>query len=45
MIILAYRALWFHRRVLQDEQRLEGLFGAEYAAYRTGVKRWIPGVL
>jgi protein-S-isoprenylcysteine O-methyltransferase Ste14 len=45
MIILAYRALWFHRRVLQDERRLEGLFGAEYAAYRSRVKRWIPGVL
>jgi len=45
MVILAGRALWFHRRVLQDEQRLEGIFGAEYAAYRTRVKRWIPGVL
>jgi protein-S-isoprenylcysteine O-methyltransferase Ste14 len=43
--ILAGRALWFHRRVLQDEQRLEGLFGAEYAAYRARVKRWIPSVL
>jgi protein-S-isoprenylcysteine O-methyltransferase Ste14 len=43
--ILAGRALWFHRRVLQDEQRLEGLFGAEYAAYRARVKRWIPGIL
>jgi protein-S-isoprenylcysteine O-methyltransferase Ste14 len=45
MIILAGRALWFHRRVLQDEQRLEGNFGAEYAAYRARVKRWIPGIL
>jgi len=45
MIILAGRALWFHRRVLQDEQRLEEIFGAEYVAYRARVKRWIPGIL
>jgi protein-S-isoprenylcysteine O-methyltransferase Ste14 len=44
-VILVGRALWFHRRVLQDEQRLEGIFGAEYAAYRSRVKRWIPGIL
>jgi protein-S-isoprenylcysteine O-methyltransferase Ste14 len=44
-VILACRALWFHRRVLQDEQRLQAIFGAEYAAYRTRVKRWIPGIL
>ena len=45
VVILGGRALWFHRRVLQDEQRLEGIFGAEYAAYRGRVKRWIPGIL
>jgi len=45
IIILGVRALWFHRRVQQDEQRLEGIFGAEYAAYRARVKRWIPGIL
>jgi protein-S-isoprenylcysteine O-methyltransferase Ste14 len=44
-IILCSRAFWFHRRVLQDEERLEGIFGAEYAAYRARVKRWIPGIL
>jgi protein-S-isoprenylcysteine O-methyltransferase Ste14 len=44
-VVLVGRALWFHRRVLQDEQRLEGIFGAEYAAYRARVKRWIPRVL
>ena len=43
MIILAGRSLWFHRRVLQDEARLEAIVGAEYAAYRT--RRWIPGIL
>jgi protein-S-isoprenylcysteine O-methyltransferase Ste14 len=45
LILLAARAVWFHARVLQDEARLEALFGAEYAAYRRRVKRWIPGVL
>jgi protein-S-isoprenylcysteine O-methyltransferase Ste14 len=41
LIILGSRAFWFHRRVLQDEERLEGIFGAEYVAYRARVKRWI----
>jgi protein-S-isoprenylcysteine O-methyltransferase Ste14 len=45
LIILAVRAVWFHRRVLHDEERLEKLFGAEYTAYCARVKRWIPGVL
>jgi protein-S-isoprenylcysteine O-methyltransferase Ste14 len=45
LLILASRALWFHRRVLQDEARLAVIFGAEYDAYRARVKRWIPGVL
>jgi protein-S-isoprenylcysteine O-methyltransferase Ste14 len=45
LILLAARAVWFHRRVLRDEQRLEARFGADYAAYRRQVKRWIPGIL
>jgi protein-S-isoprenylcysteine O-methyltransferase Ste14 len=45
LIVLAGRACWFHRRVLDDETRLEKRFGAEYAAYRATVKRWIPGIL
>jgi protein-S-isoprenylcysteine O-methyltransferase Ste14 len=45
LILLAARAAWFHRRVLRDEQRLEARFGADYAAYRRRVKRWIPGIL
>lgn len=44
LIVLAGRAIWFHRRVLHDEARLEKIFGADYAAYRARVKRWIPGV-
>ena len=45
LVILVGRACWFHRRVLHDEVRLEKIFGAEYAAYRAHVKRWIPGLL
>jgi len=44
LIMLAGRALWFHRRVLHDEARLEKIFGTDYVAYRARVKRWIPGV-
>ena len=45
LILLVARAIWFHRRVLQDEARLEKVFGGEYASYRARVKRWIPFVL
>ena len=45
LVILIGRAYWFHQRVLRDEVRLEKIFGAEYAAYRARVKRWIPGLL
>ena len=45
VILLVARAVWFHRRVLHDEQRLEARFGAEYAAYRRQVNRWIPRIL
>ena len=44
LIVLAARAAWLHRRVLQDEGRLKNIFGAEYVAYRGRVKRWIPGM-
>jgi protein-S-isoprenylcysteine O-methyltransferase Ste14 len=37
-------AIWFHRRVLDDEARLRALFGAQYTDYQARVKRWIPGV-
>ena len=45
LISLADRTVWFHRRVLLDEQRLEVRSGANYAAYRRQVKRWIPGMV
>ena len=44
LIVLAVRAVWFHSRVLHDEARLEEIFGDEYTAYRSRVKRWIPGI-
>lgn len=44
-VVLALHALWFDRRVREDEARLEALFGEPYRAYRHRVKRWVPGVL
>jgi protein-S-isoprenylcysteine O-methyltransferase Ste14 len=43
--VFAFHALWFDRRVKEDEARLAGLFGEPYRAYCRRVKRWIPGVL
>jgi protein-S-isoprenylcysteine O-methyltransferase Ste14 len=45
LILLVARAMWFQRRVLHDETRLERTFGAEYSAYRNQAKRWIPFLL
>jgi protein-S-isoprenylcysteine O-methyltransferase Ste14 len=42
--LLAFHAVWFHRRVLKDEVGLESRFGSPYLAYKWQVKRWIPGV-
>jgi protein-S-isoprenylcysteine O-methyltransferase Ste14 len=42
LILLTARGIWFQRRVLQDEARLERMFGSEYSTYRLQVKRWIP---
>ena len=44
LIVLSARAVWFDRRVRHDEARLERIFGADYLAYRSRVRRWIPGV-
>lgn len=43
--LFVLQAIWLHRRVLADEERLRAQFGAEYAAYQARVKRWIPGLL
>jgi protein-S-isoprenylcysteine O-methyltransferase Ste14 len=45
LMLFAARAVWFHRRVLEDEARLQGMFGAPYLDYQRRVKRWIPGLL
>ena len=45
LILFAARALWFHRRALEDETRLQEKFGATYLDYQRRVKRWIPGLL
>ena len=45
LALFAFHVVWFHRRVLEDEARLESLFGDPYRAYRVKVKRWIPGIL
>ena len=45
LVLLVVRAIWFQRRVLHDEERLERAFGAEYSGYCARVKRWIPFVL
>ena len=43
--LLLFHMVWFQRRVLKDEARLEARSGAPYLAYKARVKRWIPGVL
>jgi protein-S-isoprenylcysteine O-methyltransferase Ste14 len=43
--LLAYHAVWFDRRVREDESHLEQLFGEAYRAYRARSRRWIPGIL
>jgi protein-S-isoprenylcysteine O-methyltransferase Ste14 len=45
LVLFAARAVWFHRRVREDEARLQAMFGAPYLDYQRRVKRWIPGLL
>ena len=42
--VAAIHAVWFDRRVREDEARLAGLFGEPYRDYCRRVKRWIPGI-
>lgn len=37
-------AVWFHYRVVRDEQRLIKRFGEPYVAYQQNVRRWLPGL-
>ena len=41
ILIAAIRIPWYDARAAEDERRLEERFGAEYAAYRDRVPRWI----
>ncbi|MFP5336718.1 MAG: methyltransferase family protein [Actinomycetes bacterium] len=41
LVIAAIRIPWYDRRAAEDETRLEETFGAEYAAYRDRVPRWV----
>jgi len=43
--LFAFHAVWFDRRVRDDEARLAALFGDPYREYLVRVKRWIPGIL
>ena len=43
--VFAFHAVWFDRRVRDDESRLAERFGDSYRDYCRRVKRWIPGVL
>src|SRR5262249_47288946 len=43
--LFAARALWLHRRVIEDETHLQEMFGAAYLDYQRRVKRWFPGLL
>lgn len=42
--LLAVHAVWFERRVREDEARLEELFGEAYRDYLARTRRWIPFV-
>jgi protein-S-isoprenylcysteine O-methyltransferase Ste14 len=42
--VFAFHAVWFDRRVRDDEARLAALFGEPYRDYVARVKRWIPGL-
>ena len=41
ILAAAIRIPWYDARAAEDEERLEKRFGAEYAAYRDRVPRWI----
>jgi protein-S-isoprenylcysteine O-methyltransferase Ste14 len=43
-LVFAGHALWFERRVRDDEASLLAQFGEPYRDYLKRVKRWVPGV-
>lgn len=38
--LFIFHLRWFHQRVLEDEAKMQTLFGAQYAAYAHRVRRW-----
>ncbi len=44
LAVLAAHAVWFDRRVRDDESGLLALFGPPYRDYCSRVRRWIPGI-
>ena len=45
LALLFLQAIWFHRRIVQDESRLRELFGDAYFDYQHHVRRWIPAII
>ncbi|HEX5282039.1 MAG TPA: isoprenylcysteine carboxylmethyltransferase family protein [Micropepsaceae bacterium] len=45
LALFCIQAIWFHRRVVQDENRLIDRFGPDYSDYRRRVRRWIPAII
>ena len=43
LLLLAARAVWFHGRVLRDEQRLAARFGGDYARIPAAREALDPG--
>jgi protein-S-isoprenylcysteine O-methyltransferase Ste14 len=43
-LVFAAHAVWFDRRVREDEARLAQRFGDSYVQYCRRVNRWIPGI-
>jgi protein-S-isoprenylcysteine O-methyltransferase Ste14 len=44
LLLLGVHVIWYERRVMEDEERLQRLFGQPYLDYQSRVKRWIPYV-
>jgi protein-S-isoprenylcysteine O-methyltransferase Ste14 len=44
LLLLIFHLYWFHKRVREDEEHLQTIFGQDYISYMRRVKRWIPGL-
>lgn len=43
-LVFVGHLFWFDQRARRDESHMKDLFGGQYEAYRTSVKRWVPGI-